>query len=112
MTELPAALMDNRIMVALKRSTVVLLLLLLTAAAHAQMVGYLEFAGRCKKGGKDLPGATVTLYKSGVQQQQLVTGKNGKFRFYIDWGYDYKITFSAPGCVDMQMLVMATNVPK
>lgn len=98
--------------VALKRFLVLILFLLAAMPLHAQMVGYLEFLGKTKKAGKDLPGATVTLYKDGVKQKELVTGKNGKFRFFIDYGSDYKITFSAPGCVDMHMLIIASNVPK
>lgn len=112
MADLPAALIHHRIIVALKRLAVLFLLLLLASSMHAQMVGYLEFSGRTKKGGKDLPGATVALYRDGVKREEVITGKNGKFRFFIDWGSDYKITFSAPGCVDMQLLVIASTVPK
>jgi hypothetical protein len=100
------------IRVAYKRFLVIILFLLTAMQLHAQMVGYLEFLGRTKMNNKDLPGATVTLYKDGIKQKELVTGKNGKFRFFIDYGSDYKITFSAPNCVDMQMLVIASNVPK
>lgn len=96
------------------RPLLVIMLFILTVMplSAQQMIGFLEFNGRAKKSGKDLPGATVTLYRNGVKQKEVITGRNGKFRFDIDFGADYKITFSAPGCVDMHLLVFASNVPK
>lgn len=103
----------KRIPDAFKRLFVMLLLITVVAPLGAQqMIGFLEFNGRAKKDGKDLPGATVTLYRNGIKQKQIITGRNGKFRFDVDFGSDYKITFSAPGCVDMHLLIFASNVPK
>ena len=92
------------------------LLLLLFGSAHylfAQhnTVGYLEFDGKCEKLQKPLSGAIVTLYKNSVKQTQLTTGRNGKFKFFLDFGANYKITFSSQGCVDMSLLVLE-NIPK
>jgi hypothetical protein len=112
MAEFPAALQKNHPKVGSKRFFVFCLFWLLALPLQAQIIGYLEFIGWTKKGSKPLPGATVTLYRSGVKQKEVITGKNGKFRFDIDWGYDYKITFSAPGHVDMHLLVIASNIPK
>jgi len=79
---------------------------------HSQnIIGYLELAGRAKKDGKDLSGAKVTLYKNGMFENEVITGKNGKFKFYIDYGYDYKITFNYTNCVEMFVRVFG-KIPK
>lgn len=73
----------------------------------------LELAGRTIKDGKPLSGAIVTVYKNGtIQQEQIKTGKNGKFRFYLIFGSDYKVTFSYPGCVDMYLVVYTGKFSK
>ncbi|HVA98056.1 MAG TPA: hypothetical protein VNG53_04100, partial [Bacteroidia bacterium] len=79
--------------------------------AQHNTVGYLEFDGKCEKLQKPLSGAIVTLYKNSVKQTQLTTGRNGKFKFFLDFGANYKITFSSEGCVDMSLLVLE-NIPK
>ena len=82
-------------------------------AALAQAPGMLEFWGKTTKNNKVLVGAMVTVYRNETQQQeQLKTGRNGKFRLFLMFGYTYKITFSYPGCVDMYMLVDATSLKK
>jgi hypothetical protein len=112
MTATPA-IPNERIPDAIKRLLFILLFAFAVMPLNAQqMIGFLELNGRAKKAGKDLPGATVTLYRNGVKQKEIITGRNGKFRFDIDFGADYKITFSAPGCVDMHLLVFASTVPK
>lgn len=112
MAQLPFALKNACSFAALKRLFILFLLVFLALPLQAQMIGFLEFNGRTKKANKVLPGATVTLYRNGVKQKEVITGKSGKFRFDIDFGYDYKISFSAPGCVDMHLLVLASTVPK
>lgn len=73
----------------------------------------LEFAGRTIKDNKPLTGATVTVLRNGtIQQEQIKTGKNGKFRFFLVFGSDYKITFSYPGCVDMHLMVYTSKLSK
>lgn len=84
-----------------------------TQGASAQAPGMLEFAGRTTKDDKPLSGAVVTVYRNGtIQQEQVKTGKNGKFRFYLVFGSDYKVTFSYPGCVDMHLIVYTSKLPK
>jgi len=81
--------------------------------SNAQSPGMLEFAGRTTKKNLPLSGAVVTVYRNeSIFQEQIKTGKNGKFKFYLVFGYNYKITFSYPGCVDMHLLVQAANVKK
>jgi hypothetical protein len=41
----------------------------------------------------------------------LTTGRNGKFRFTVDLGHQYRLDFSSPGCVPMYM-VMDLRVPR
>jgi hypothetical protein len=94
---------------------VLLLSLFLTATSSikAQAPGMLEFAGRTIKDGKPLSGATVTVWRNGtINQEEVKTGKNGKFRFFLVFGSDYKVTFSYPGCVDMHLMVYTSKLPK
>lgn len=86
---------------------------LFSSTVSAQAPGMLEFAGRLVKDGKPLSGATVTIYRNGtIEQEVLKPGKNGKFRCYLVFGVDYKITFSYPGCVDMYLMVYTSKLPK
>lgn len=79
----------------------------------AQAPGMLEFAGRTVKDQKPLSGATVTVWRNGtINQEEVKTGKSGKFRFFLVFGNDYKITFTYPGCVDMQLMVYTSRLPK
>lgn len=83
-------------------------LFLLGTVLKAQ--GDMRFFGTATKDGKPLSGATVTVLMDNKQIINLTTGKNGKFKFTIDIGHQYRINFSAPGCVDMYM-TMDLNVP-
>jgi len=86
---------------------------LLPHSAKAQAPGMLEFAGKTTKDNKPLAGATITVYRNGsIMQEQVKTGKNGKFKFFLVFGSDYKITFSSPGCVDMHLMVYTSKLPK
>jgi hypothetical protein len=89
-------------------------LLLLTAAlcvcSFVRAQGDLRFFGTATKDSKPLSGAVVTVLMDGKQIISLATGKNGKFKFTIDLGHNYRINFSAPGCVDMFM-TMDLHVP-
>lgn len=89
---------------------VLLLILFFSASVFAQ--GDLRFFGSAKKNGKPLSGATISLYRENakVSEAIAVTGKNGKFKFSIEIGYKYEISFSYPGCVDMFM-VLDLRVP-
>jgi len=84
---------------------------LFTIGAFSQERGYLEFAGRCLKNRQPIKGATVAIYKNGTKVTDLTTGKNGKFQFFLDFGTDYKVTFSYTGCVDMYLMIYASKCP-
>lgn len=90
--------------------SITLLTLLTSERAFAQ--GELRFFGLAVKEKKALSGATVSLYREDakISEAVAVTGKNGKFKFSIEIGYKYEITFSYPGCVDMFM-VLDLRVP-
>jgi hypothetical protein len=91
----------------------ILFFFLFSSKVTAQAPGMLEFAGRLVKDGKPLSGATVTVYRNGtIEQEVMKPGKNGKFRCYLVFGVDYKITFSYPGCVDMYLMVYTSKLPK
>lgn len=89
-----------------------ILLLILCSSCIAFAQGDLRFLGSAIKTGKALSGATISLYREDAKISEAValTGKNGKFKFSIEIGYKYEITFSYPGCVDMFM-VLDLRVP-
>ncbi len=58
------------------------LLLFFVNRSNAQAPGMLELEGRAVKDGKPLSGAVITVYRgSTIQQEQIKTGKNGKFHW-------------------------------
>ena len=82
---------------------------LITLSVFSQEHGYLEFAGRCVKNQQPVKGAIVAIYKGGTKVTDLTTGKNGKFQFFLDFGVDYKVTFSYTGCADMYLMIYASK---
>lgn len=100
----------------LKRSLFLLLLAFCCLSGKkvmAQAPGMLEFSGRTVKDGKAISGATVIVWRNGtINQEEVKTGKSGKFNFNLVFGVDYKITFSYPGCVDMHCMVYTSKLPK
>lgn len=86
-------------------SRIFLLIVFLFAGSALKAQGDMRFFGTATKGGVPLPGATVTVVMDGKQIYNLTTGKNGKFKFTIDINHNYRINFSAPGCVDMYMMM-------
>lgn len=77
----------------------------------AQEKGYLEFGGRTVKDGKPLSGVKIGVYKGNQKMVELQTGKNGKFNFDLELGFDFKITFSSPGCAEMYLMVYGSKCP-
>lgn len=88
-----------------RKTRLFILFLLLLSGTAMKAQGDMRFFGTATKGGSPLPGATVTVLMDGKQIYNLTTGKNGKFKFTIDVGHSYRISYSAPGCVDMYMLM-------
>jgi hypothetical protein len=83
-----------------------LVFFLLTGSfSFAQDNGYLEFAGRCMKDQKPLTNSHIVVYKGPNKVAEVTTNKNGKFMFDLELGFDYKITFSSPGCADMYCMI-------
>jgi hypothetical protein len=114
MRDLSNNLIDKRL-IAVSRLSLLLIsfFFLFNTSVSAQAPGMLEFAGRLIKDGKPLSGATVTIYRNGsIEQEVLKPGRNGKFRCYLVFGVDYKVTFSYPGCVDMFLMVYTSKLPK
>jgi len=87
----------------------IFLFIFLTLSTFSQEKGYLEFAGRCVKQHQPIKGATIAIYKGSTKVTDLTTGKNGKFQFFLDFGIDYKVTFSYPGCADMYLVIYASK---
>jgi len=67
--------------------------------------GDMRFFGTATKDSHPLAGATVKVTCDGHDYKTITTGKNGKFKFDFDLAHQYKINFSAPGCIDMFMLL-------
>ncbi len=73
----------------------------------------IDFVVHCTKDKKNLSGATVTVFKNTyIQFAQKKSGSLGKVQFDLPFGYDYKITFSYPGCVDMFEEVKGKSIPQ
>jgi hypothetical protein len=77
----------------------------------SQERGYLEFSGRCVKNRQPIKGANVAIYKGSTKVTDLTTGKNGKFQFFLDFGVDYKVSFSFIGCADMYLMIYSSKCP-
>lgn len=73
--------------------------------------GDMRFFGTATKSGQALTGANVSVFMDGRPLLNLTTGRNGKFRFTVDLGHQYRIDFTSPGCVPMYM-VMDLRVPR
>src|ERR1035437_9039197 len=113
MSVLNTLFIDKRVFFLIRIFLVGVFFCLLSNTSKAQAPSMLELAGRAVKDGKPLSGAIVTVYKNGtIQQEQIKTGKNGKFRFYLIFGSDYKVTFSYPGCIDMYLMVYTGKFSK
>ena len=73
----------------------------------------IDFVVHCTKDKKNLSGATVTVFKNTyIQIAQKTTGSLGRVQFDLPFGYDYKIAFSYPGCIDMFEEVKGTTIPR
>ncbi len=82
---------------------VLLFVLLSSSLLHAQ--GDMRFFGTATKDNHAFPGALISVTLDGREYKKVTTGKNGKFKFDFDMGHQYRLSFSAPGCVDMFMLL-------
>jgi hypothetical protein len=94
-----------------KRVSFTILIFIITLVGFSQEKGYLEFAGKTIKDQKVLPGAHITVFKGSTKVADVVTGKNGKFMFDLEFGSDYKVTFTSKGCVDKYAMIYASKCP-
>jgi hypothetical protein len=67
--------------------------------------GDMRFFGTATKDNHAFPGALISVTLDGREYKKVITGRNGKFKFDFDMGHQYKLSFSALGCVDMFMLL-------
>ena len=65
----------------------------------------MRFFGTATKDNHAFPGALISVTIDGHDYKKVTTGKNGKFKFDFDMGHQYRLSFSATGCVDMYMLL-------
>lgn len=92
-----------------------LLLVLFSFSSYAQDQGSFFIRGQVQKSDKiakrDVPlaNATVALYKNDKKITFQKTEKNGEFEFKdLGYGATYKVTFKAPNCTEMFLLIDAT----
>ena len=97
----------------MRKLTYFLFFIFLILNTFSQEKGYLEFDGRCVNFKTHLPvkGANVSVYKGTIKVTELTTGKNGKYQFFLDFGIDYKVAYSFPGCADMYTMIYASKCP-
>lgn len=89
-------------------------LLLLTpffSNAQREEIGSLEIEGTAFLDGMKLKDAIITVYKDNVKDKEYRSKKKGDFLIDLSYGYNYKITFSYPGCIEMHIVVSA-KIPK
>lgn len=60
---------------------------------------------------KKLDGVKVTVLKNGKEDAAVVTRANGKYEFYLEFGYDYTLDFSKPGLVGKNVTINTQGVP-
>jgi hypothetical protein len=95
----------------MRKTYLLILFFLLPFAFFAQDRGYLEFAGRCVKDNVPLKGANISIFKGSTKVTELITPKNGKFQFFLDFkGVDYRVVFTYPGCPDMYLMIYSAKV--
>ena len=58
-----------------------------------------------------LAGSIVTLYKNGVQEQQVITELDGAFFFKLPLNAEYILTVTKPGFITKKIKIITTNVP-
>jgi hypothetical protein len=71
---------------------------------------FFEFSGKALKNNKPMAGVKVLLYKSGVKVSEMTTGKNGQYGFDLDFGFDYKVVFTAPAHIDQHVVIYASKL--
>ncbi|MGZ3864223.1 MAG: OmpA family protein [Bacteroidia bacterium] len=79
----------------------------------AQDEGFVDYQVTAKMLGTGSPAAdaAVTIYADKKEIQKLKTDKNGKLKVELDYGPEYKIVFTKPGCVTSYML-LNSKVPE
>jgi hypothetical protein len=87
----------------LARKLLLIFLFLTPFLSNAQ--GDMRFFGTATKDNHPFPGATVHVTMDGREYKTVITGRNGKFKFDFDMGHQYRLSFSAQGCIDMFMLL-------
>ncbi|MBK9758843.1 MAG: hypothetical protein IPO90_02435 [Flavobacteriales bacterium] len=95
------------------RAKVLLPFLLLTAALSAQVDNvYVYGTVKDYTTSKKLDGVTVTVYKNGGKLAEVVTSANGKYEFNLDYGSDYKLTYSKSGIISKNISIDTKNIPE
>lgn len=80
---------------------------------QAQDDGFVDYQVIAKIHGTSQPaaGADVTIYADKKEVHKLKTDKNGKLKVELDYGPQYKVVFTMPGCVSSYML-LNSKVPE
>lgn len=62
-------------------------------------------------GGAPLRGVTVRLLKAGVNEEEAITRKDGRYRFTLERGWHYSVFFSLSGKVTKHVVVDTRDIP-
>ncbi|MGZ4040438.1 MAG: OmpA family protein [Bacteroidia bacterium] len=89
------------------------ILCLFSYVLSAQDDGFVDYQVTAKMLGTGSPAAdaNVTIYADKKEIRKLKTDKNGRLKVELDYGPEYKIVFTKPGCVTSYML-LNSNVPE
>ena len=94
------------------RSFLMLLLLCVAALVNAQVDNiYVYGTAKDRTSMKKMDGVTVTVFKDGVQQSNVITSSNGKYEFNLDYGHQYKLVYSKAGIVSRNVSIDTRNIP-
>jgi hypothetical protein len=85
------------------------LVLLFNTKVSAQDDGVIDYSviARYLKGNAPAADADVIIYADGKEFKKLKTDKNGKIKVELEYGPQYKVVFTKPGCVSSYMLLNA-----
>ena len=86
----------------------------LSSPLHSQTLPEnIDFKVHCLKGKTNLNGAIVTVFKNTYTKfDEKTTGLTGRVSFNLPFGYDYKVIFKYPGCVEMYLEVKGSTIPR
>ncbi|MBV6404720.1 MAG: hypothetical protein IT228_07030 [Flavobacteriales bacterium] len=96
------------------RLSALLAALLLTVGAALAQVDNVYVYGTVKDyiSAKKMDGVVVSVFKNGAKLTETITNASGKYEFNLDYGADYKITYTKAGIVSKNITIDTRNIPE